>query len=81
MKKGSGDQSFDLYEIEGQELLGSCLQVQKRCDEAPQLSECSIQWYRLSYDSDKKALISGTYLLGLNVKMYLRSSDVILVHV
>uniref|UniRef100_A0A7C9AT94 Stomatal closure-related actin-binding protein coiled-coil domain-containing protein n=1 Tax=Opuntia streptacantha TaxID=393608 RepID=A0A7C9AT94_OPUST len=59
MKKGSGDESFDLYEIEGQELLGSCLQVQKRCDEAPQLSECSIQWYRLSYDSDKKELISG----------------------
>lgn len=59
MKKSSGDESSDLYEIEGQELLGSCLRAQKRSDEAAELSECSIQWYRLSSDSDKKELISG----------------------
>ncbi|CAO2837420.1 unnamed protein product [Amaranthus hypochondriacus] len=49
----------NLYELDGQELLGSFLRIQKRSEDAAALSECSIQWYRVSSDSDKKEPISG----------------------
>lgn len=47
-----------LYELDGDEGLGSYLRVQPS-DRAPELSECSIQWYRLTSEGGKKVLISG----------------------
>ncbi|RDX66116.1 Stomatal closure-related actin-binding protein 1 [Mucuna pruriens] len=48
-----------LYELEGTETLGSYLQIQPCSDIAPELSNCSIQWYRVSTEGAKKELISG----------------------
>jgi len=49
-----------LYELEGAETLGSYLQIQPCSDNAPELSKCSIQWYRVATEGAKKELISGT---------------------
>ncbi|KAK7372725.1 hypothetical protein VNO80_06112 [Phaseolus coccineus] len=57
-KKG-GENISHLYELEGNETLGSYLQIQPSSDNAPEVSECSIQWYRVSSDGAKKELISG----------------------
>lgn len=48
-----------LYEIDGTEALGSCLRVRPCSDDAPDLSKCTMQWYRSSSDDSKKELISG----------------------
>ncbi|CAI8586668.1 unnamed protein product [Vicia faba] len=48
-----------LYELEGNETLGSYLQIQPCSDNAPDVSNCSIQWYRVMSDGAKKELISG----------------------
>lgn len=40
-------------------MLGSYLQIQPCSDNVPELSECSIQWYRVSSEGAKKELISG----------------------
>ncbi|XP_010557466.1 PREDICTED: stomatal closure-related actin-binding protein 1-like [Tarenaya hassleriana] len=48
-----------LYEIDGSEALGSCLRIKPCSDDAPDISKCSIQWYRLSSDGSKKEPISG----------------------
>ncbi|KAJ6896005.1 hypothetical protein NC651_022284 [Populus alba x Populus x berolinensis] len=50
---------FQLFELDGTEALGSCLRINLCSDNAPELSKCSIQWYRLSSDGGKKELISG----------------------
>lgn len=50
---------FNLYELGGSETLGSILRVQPRSSEAVELSKCSIQWYRLSSESNRRELISG----------------------
>ncbi|KAJ6986389.1 hypothetical protein NC653_024085 [Populus alba x Populus x berolinensis] len=50
---------FQLFELDGTEALGSCLRINPCSDNAPELSKCSIQWYRLSSDGGKKELISG----------------------
>ncbi|XP_057433111.1 stomatal closure-related actin-binding protein 1-like isoform X2 [Lotus japonicus] len=50
----------NLYELEGTETLGSYLQIQPCSDKAPDLSKCSIQWYRVSPEGAKKELISAT---------------------
>lgn len=56
-KKGMKDNQ--LFELDGVEALGSYLQIQPCSDNAPDLSECSIQWYRVSSEGGKKELISG----------------------
>lgn len=48
-----------LFELDGVEALGSYLQIQPCSDNAPDLSQCSIQWYRVSSEGGKKELISG----------------------
>lgn len=53
------DNASRYYEFEGQELLGSYLRLQTCTVEAAELSECSIQWYRVASESGKKELISG----------------------
>ncbi|KAK5787140.1 Laminin subunit gamma-1 [Gossypium arboreum] len=45
--------------LHGSETLGSCLQLKPRSDNAPSLSQSSIQWYRLSSDENRKEVISG----------------------
>lgn len=56
-----------LYELDGHEALGSYLRIQPCTDGAPEVSECSIQWYRLTTEGGKKELISGIYaMLYLN---------------
>ncbi|KAJ1432092.1 Stomatal closure-related actin-binding protein, coiled-coil domain [Sesbania bispinosa] len=57
-KKGEENVTH-LYELEGNETLGSYLQIQPCSDNAPEISKCSIQWYRVSSDGAKKELISG----------------------
>ncbi|KAL4335600.1 hypothetical protein GQ457_07G043180 [Hibiscus cannabinus] len=48
-----------VYELDGAETLGSCLRIQPCSDIAPELSQCSIQWYRISCEGGKKELILG----------------------
>ncbi|KAJ0977983.1 hypothetical protein J5N97_013457 [Dioscorea zingiberensis] len=48
-----------LFELEGLESLGSCLCILPRTDTAPNLLNCSIQWYRVQPEESKKELISG----------------------
>ncbi|KAL1197973.1 Stomatal closure-related actin-binding protein 1 [Cardamine amara subsp. amara] len=48
-----------VYEIDGTEALGSLLRVRPCSDGAPDLSKCTMQWYRSSSDGSKKELISG----------------------
>ena len=57
-KKGE-ENAPHVYELEGTETLGSYLQIQPCSDNGPELSECSIQWYRVSSEGAKKELISG----------------------
>ncbi|OIW02798.1 hypothetical protein TanjilG_29574 [Lupinus angustifolius] len=53
------ENTLHLYELEGTETLGSYLQIHPCSDNAPEVSKCSIQWYRVSPDEAKKELISG----------------------
>jgi hypothetical protein len=55
-----------LYELEGNETLGSYLQIQPCSDNAPDISKCSIQWCRVSSDGSKKELISGIDFCMMN---------------
>ena len=57
-----GQSMFHLFELDGSEALGSCLRINPCSENAPELSECSIQWFRLSSEDVKKALISGFHL-------------------
>ncbi|KAL3752211.1 hypothetical protein ACJRO7_012944 [Eucalyptus globulus] len=54
-----GEMSLLLYELEGAEALGSYLQIVPCSDSAPGLSECTIQWHRMSCEGGRKELISG----------------------
>ncbi|KAG8388924.1 hypothetical protein BUALT_Bualt02G0175800 [Buddleja alternifolia] len=48
-----------LYDIDGTEALGSYLRIYPCSDSVPELSDCTIQWYRLTSEGGKKELISG----------------------
>ncbi|KAK6138253.1 hypothetical protein DH2020_028000 [Rehmannia glutinosa] len=55
-----GDKNIPhLYEIDGAAALGSYLRIYPCSDSAPDLSECTIQWYRSTSEGEKKELISG----------------------
>lgn len=70
-KKGMEDNQ--LFELDGVETLGSYLQIQPCSDNAPDLSECSIQWYRISSEGGKKELISGIlFSSSLQLSWHLR---------
>ncbi|KAJ9699011.1 hypothetical protein PVL29_007869 [Vitis rotundifolia] len=59
-KSRRGEENMsDMYELDGPEALGSFLQIQACSDKAPDLSHCSIQWYRVSSEGGKRELISG----------------------
>ncbi|KAL8229444.1 hypothetical protein R6Q57_014344 [Mikania cordata] len=57
-KQGEKD-TPDLFEFDGTEALGSYLVIHPCFDNAPELKDCSIQWYRLTSEDGKKHLISG----------------------
>ncbi|CAI9781323.1 unnamed protein product [Fraxinus pennsylvanica] len=57
-KKGKENTPY-LYEIDGAEALGSYLVIYRCSDRAPEISECSIQWYRSTSEGGRKELISG----------------------
>ncbi|TYG87950.1 hypothetical protein ES288_A13G256100v1 [Gossypium darwinii] len=57
--KGVKDNLSNLFELDGAETLGSYLKIKPCSDIAPELSKCSIQWYRVSSEGGKKELISG----------------------
>lgn len=53
------EKSSQSFELDGHEALGSYLRIQPCSDNAPELSKCLIQWYRVSAEGGKKELISG----------------------
>uniref|UniRef100_A0A7N0V202 Uncharacterized protein n=1 Tax=Kalanchoe fedtschenkoi TaxID=63787 RepID=A0A7N0V202_KALFE len=59
ISKRAEEKRFNLFEIEGSETLGSQLQIRPCSDNAPELSESTIQWYRVSVDGSKREPISG----------------------
>ncbi|XP_030926517.1 stomatal closure-related actin-binding protein 3-like [Quercus lobata] len=59
IRKRDEENKFRLYVLEGSENLGSYLKLKPCSDKAPQLPNCSIQWYRLSSEGTWKEIISG----------------------
>ncbi|XP_059665447.1 stomatal closure-related actin-binding protein 1-like [Cornus florida] len=59
MSRRGEENTSRLYELDGPEALGSYLRIQRCSERALELSECSIQWYRLTAEGGKKELISG----------------------
>ncbi|KAJ3698111.1 hypothetical protein LUZ61_001816 [Rhynchospora tenuis] len=48
-----------LFELEGLEILGSSLHIKSKNITAPDIANCSIQWYRLHPEGGKREIISG----------------------
>lgn len=70
------------FRLEGAECLGSCLQLAVLDETTINLSQCSVQWHRISAEGDKVELISGAVKLQyapepFDVGRYLRA-DIIL---
>lgn len=59
MSKRAEESRLCVYQLEGVQTLGSCLRIRPRANNAPDLSKCSIQWYRVSSEGDLKEIISG----------------------
>lgn len=59
ISKRAEENKSRLYVIDGMGTLGSCLRIQVCSDDAPQLSKCSIQWYRVSLECSRDEVISG----------------------
>ncbi|KAK1397425.1 stomatal closure-related actin-binding protein 3-like [Heracleum sosnowskyi] len=59
MSKWAEANKLSMYELIGPETLGSIIRVQPRSAEALDISKCSVQWYRLSSESNRRELISG----------------------
>ncbi|KAK9078744.1 hypothetical protein SSX86_002802 [Deinandra increscens subsp. villosa] len=57
-RRGEESASY-LFELDGTTALGSYLQIQSCSDRAPELSECSIQWYRMTSEGGNRDIISG----------------------
>ncbi|KAK4773588.1 hypothetical protein SAY87_028607 [Trapa incisa] len=54
-----GEENPLLYELDGPEALGSILQIIPCSDNAPEISICTVQWYRVSSEGGKRDPISG----------------------
>lgn len=78
MSKRGLEQNSQLYELDGPEALGSYLRIQPCSDDAPELSKCSIQWYRVSSQGGKKELISGIYMFSILVLIFLNKGTIII---
>lgn len=59
MSKRAEESRLCVYQLEGTQTLGSCLRIRPRSNNAPDLSKSSIQWYRLSSESEQKEVITG----------------------
>lgn len=59
ISKRGEESASNLFELDGVAALGSFLQILPCSDRAPQLSECSVQWYRLTSEGGKRDIISG----------------------
>ncbi|XP_057467106.1 stomatal closure-related actin-binding protein 1-like [Actinidia eriantha] len=59
MNKRAEENKFRLYELDGSESLGSSLRVQPCSGEAQELSKCSIQWYRMPTEGNRREIIAG----------------------
>ncbi|XP_058107393.1 stomatal closure-related actin-binding protein 1-like [Magnolia sinica] len=59
MSKRLEENKSHLYELDGSETLGSCLRIVPCTDSTPDISKCSIQWFRISPEGSKKEMISG----------------------
>ncbi|KAL2535188.1 Stomatal closure-related actin-binding protein 2 [Abeliophyllum distichum] len=59
MSKRAEENKSRFYELSGSETLGSILRIQSCSDEATDLSNCSIQWYRLSSECSRREAILG----------------------
>uniref|UniRef100_A0A1D1YK67 Stomatal closure-related actin-binding protein 1 n=1 Tax=Anthurium amnicola TaxID=1678845 RepID=A0A1D1YK67_9ARAE len=57
-KKLQGNKS-NMFDLDGFESLGSSLRIISPSDAAPDISNCSIQWFRVSAEDGKKELIYG----------------------
>ena len=62
MSKRAEESRLCVYQLEGAQTLGSCIRIRPRANNAPDLSKCSIQWYRVSSESEHKETIAGDYL-------------------
>lgn len=61
INKRAEENRYCMYKLDGAQRLGSCLKIQPRSDEAPNVSECSIQWYRVSSEGSQTDVIFGAY--------------------
>lgn len=59
MSKRVEEKLSDSYELDGSEALGSYLRIKPCSNNGPELSKCSIQWYRVPSEGGKRELISG----------------------
>ncbi|KAI4319640.1 hypothetical protein MLD38_033218 [Melastoma candidum] len=59
MSKRAEENRSRLYFLDGSETLGSYLKIQPRSANAPALSRCTVQWFRLSSDGSQQDAISG----------------------
>ncbi|KAL9237907.1 hypothetical protein vseg_012401 [Gypsophila vaccaria] len=59
MSKRAEESRLCVYQLEGGQTLGTCLKIRPRSNSAPDLSKCSIQWYRVSCEGEQKQVISG----------------------
>lgn len=66
MSKRAEENKSRLYAIVGSETLGSYLQIQPCSENAPQLSKCSIQWYRVSPEGSWNEAISGIHAINVS---------------
>ncbi|MFS7895220.1 hypothetical protein Hanom_Chr00s002525g01701201 [Helianthus anomalus] len=55
-----------LFELNGTTALGSYLEIQPCSNGAPQLSQCSIQWYRMASQGGNRDIISGIFIVIYN---------------
>ncbi|XP_058080050.1 stomatal closure-related actin-binding protein 1-like isoform X2 [Magnolia sinica] len=62
------------YELDGFERLGSYLHIIPCTDNTPDISKCTIQWFRIASEGDKKELISAAGL-GSYVEALVRKPD------
>lgn len=65
ISKRAEENKSSLYTLDGSETLGSRLRVQPRSEQAPQLSKCSIQWYRVSTECSRNEIIAGIILINI----------------
>ncbi|XP_057547626.1 stomatal closure-related actin-binding protein 3-like [Amaranthus tricolor] len=59
MSKRAEESRLCVYQLEGAQTLGSCIRIRPRANNAPDLSKCSIQWYRVSSESEHKETMAG----------------------